>query len=337
MTGKICGTGSWAPDRVWDNNDLAKMVETSDQWIRERTGVVQRHIAKEDEDTVTMAAGAALKALEDAEMKAEEIDLILVATISPTEIMPCVACGVQERLGAEKATCFDLNGACTGSLLALNTAQAYLAQGIYRNALVIGAEKLSGLTDWTDRGTCILFGDGAGAVVLRAEEGGSYAQVTHSIGKKGGALTLQSRNQIRYENDPKAKETYIQMNGKEVFSFAVSKVPEAVKELLSREHVSCEDIGRVKIPALLRKYTGKQLEFDHIAGLDRIERPITDYALIIQCGGCMITATQLRHRLQPAIDARIPVSNYGMTIAWLQGIFDRATQVFTCYRPNPSV
>ena len=141
MTGKICGTGSWAPDRVWDNNDLAKMVETSDQWIRERTGVVQRHIAKEDEDTVTMAAGAALKALEDAEMKAEEIDLILVATISPTEIMPCVACGVQERLGAEKATCFDLNGACTGSLLALNTAQAYLAQGIYRNALVIGAER----------------------------------------------------------------------------------------------------------------------------------------------------------------------------------------------------
>lgn len=169
MTGKICGTGSWTPDRVWDNNDLAKMVETSDQWIRERTGVVQRHIAKEDEDTVTMAAGAALKALEDAEMKAEEIDLILVATISPTEIMPCVACGVQERLGAEKATCFDLNGACTGSLLALNTAQAYLAQGIYRNALVIGAEKLSGLTDWTDRGTCILFGDGAGAVVLIAE------------------------------------------------------------------------------------------------------------------------------------------------------------------------
>ena len=156
--------------------------------------------------------------------------------------MPCVACGVQEQIGAENATCFDLNGACTGSLLALNTAQAYLAQGIYRSALVIGAEKLSGLTDWTDRGTCILFGDGAGAVVLKAEEGGKYAQVTHSIGKKGGALTLQSRNQICYENNPKAKETYIQMNGKEVFTFAVSKVPEAVKELLSREQVPCGDI-----------------------------------------------------------------------------------------------
>ena len=242
MTGKICGTGSWAPLKVWDNNDLARMVDTSDEWIRERTGVVQRHIAEENEDTVTMASRAAQRALEDADIKAEEIDLIIVATISPTEIMPCVACRVQEKLGAEKATCFDLNGACTGSLLALNTAQAYLSQGIYQTALVIGAEKLSGLTDWTDRGTCILFGDGAGAVVLKAEESGRYAQVTQSIGKKGGALTLRSRNQIQYETDPKAKETYIQMNGKEVFTFAVSKVPEAVKNLLSREKVPCEDI-----------------------------------------------------------------------------------------------
>lgn len=242
MTGKICGTGSWAPPKVWDNNDLARMVDTSDEWIRERTGVVQRHIAEENEDTVTMASRAAQRALEDADMKAEEIDLVIVATISPTEIMPCVACGVQEKLGAENATCFDLNGACTGSLLALNTAQAYLSQGIYQTALVIGAEKLSALTDWTDRGTCILFGDGAGAVVLKAEERGRYAQVTQSIGKKGGALTLRSRNQIQYETDPKAKETYIQMNGKEVFTFAVSKVPEAVKNLLSREKIPCEDI-----------------------------------------------------------------------------------------------
>ncbi len=242
MTGKIYGTGSWAPPKVWDNNDLARMVDTSDEWIRERTGVVQRHIAEENEDTVTMASRAAQRALEDADMKAEEIDLIIVATISPTEIMPCVACGVQDKIGAENATCFDLNGACTGSLLALNTAQAYLSQGIYQTALVIGTEKLSGLTDWTDRGTCILFGDGAGAVVLKAEENGRYAQVTHSIGKKGEVLTLRSRNQIQYETDPKAKETYIQMNGKEVFTFAVSKVPEAVKNLLSREKVPCEDI-----------------------------------------------------------------------------------------------
>ena len=242
MTTKIIGTGSYLPEHVVSNDDLAKLVDTSDEWIRERTGVVQRHIAEENEDTVTMASRAAQRALEDADIKAEEIDLIIVATISPTEIMPCVACGVQEKLGAEKATCFDLNGACTGSLLALNTAQTYLSQGIYQTALVIGAEKLSALTDWTDRGTCILFGDGAGAVVLKAEESGRYAQVTQSIGKKGGALTLRSRNQIQYETDPKAKETYIQMNGKEVFTFAVSKVPEAVKNLLSREKVPCEDI-----------------------------------------------------------------------------------------------
>ena len=243
MTGKICGTGSWVPDKVWDNNDLARMVETSDAWIRERTGVVQRHIAKENEDTVTMAARAAQKALEDAGMKAEEIDLIIVATISPTEIMPCVACGVQEQIGAENATCFDLNGACTGSLLALNTAQAYLAQGIYRSALVIGAEKLSGLTDWTDRGTCILFGDGAGAVVLKAEEGGRYAQVTHSIGKKGGALTCASRNQpVFAEINADITSTYMEMDGKEVFKFAVSKVPEAISELLEKAGKNKEDI-----------------------------------------------------------------------------------------------
>ena len=243
MVGKIKGTGSYRPVQVWDNDKLSRMMDTSDEWIRGRTGIGQRHIASSGETVAYMAARAAEEALSDAGMRPEEIDLLLVSTMSSERIMPCAACEVQKLIGAVNAACFDLNGACTGSLLALNTAQAYLAQGIYRNAIVIGAEKLSGLTDWTDRGTCILFGDGAGAVVLRAEEGGSYAQVTHSIGKKGGALTLQSRNQIRYENDPKAKETYIQMNGKEVFSFAVSKVPEAVKELLSREQVSGEDIS----------------------------------------------------------------------------------------------
>ena len=226
MTGKICGTGSWVPDKVWDNNDLARMVETSDTWIRERTGVVQRHIAKENEDTVTMAARAAQKALEDAGMKAEEIDLIIVATISPTEIMPCVACGVQEQIGAENATCFDLNGACTGSLLALNTAQAYLAQGIYRSALVIGAEKLSGLTDWTDRGTCILFGDGAGAAVLTAASTGLMAFDLGTSGRDGGSLTCP------FGTEPE-EVPYIHMAGRRVFQFAVRTVPETIRRVLA--------------------------------------------------------------------------------------------------------
>ena len=243
MTGKICGTGSWAPDRVWDNNDLAKMVETSDQWIRERTGVVQRHIAKEDEDTVTMAAGAALKALEDAEMKAEEIDLILVATISPTEIMPCVACEVQKQIGAVNAVCFDLNSACTGFLLALNTAQAYLGQKIYDTALVIGAEALSHLTNWQDRSTCVLFGDGAGAVVLKTEESAQYIQVSRSIGEDGAALTCASRNQQKFvKSDADLSETYMQMDGKEVFKFAVSKVPKVIEAVLQKAGKTKDEI-----------------------------------------------------------------------------------------------
>jgi 3-oxoacyl-[acyl-carrier-protein] synthase-3 len=242
MTGRICGTGSCIPDTVWDNDRLAQMVETSDEWIRERTGVVRGHNIQGDETTADLAAGAAQAALKDAGMDASELDLIIVATISPCSIMPGISCMVQKQIGAEKATCFDLNAACTGFLFALNTAQAYIGQGIYQTALVIGAESLSNLVDWEDRSTCILFGDGAGAVVLKAEEGGRYAQVTHSIGEKGAALTLASRNQPRYENDPRAKETYMQMDGQAVFKFAVSRVPEAIEALLKQEGIGQEQI-----------------------------------------------------------------------------------------------
>lgn len=243
MFGKICGTGSYIPELVWDNDRLAQMVETSDEWIRERTGVARRHIISGEETTAQMASEAAKAAVADAGMDASEIDLILVATISSNTIMPCTACEVQKAIGADRATCFDLNAACTGFLFALNTAQAYLAQGVYRTALVIGAESLSGLVDWTDRSTCILFGDGAGAAVLRADEGARFAQVTHSIGSKGEALTCSSRNQQRYANQPGAKETYMWMDGKEVFKFAVSKVPEAIRELLEKEALGTEDIA----------------------------------------------------------------------------------------------
>lgn len=243
MFGRICGTGSYIPELVWDNDRLAQMVETSDEWIRERTGVARRHIISGGETTAQMASEAARAALADAGMDASEIELILVATISSNTIMPCTACEVQKAVGADRATCFDLNAACTGFLFALNTAQAYLAQGIYRTALVIGAESLSGLVDWTDRSTCILFGDGAGAAVLRADEDARFAQVTHSIGSKGEALTCSSRNQQRFAKEPEAKETYMWMDGKEVFKFAVSKVPEAVRELLKKEGLGTEEIA----------------------------------------------------------------------------------------------
>ena len=241
MTGKITGTGSWVPEHILDNDALSNMVDTSDQWIRERTGVERRHIARQ-ETTAGMAAKAAQRALEQANVDPEEVELILVATISGNEILPCTACSVQEMLGAVRATCFDLNSACTGFLFALNTAQAYLKSCIYRNALVIGAESLSNLTHWKDRGTCILFGDGAGAVFLEADEKSRYAQITHSEGEKGRALTCSSRNQKQYVEHPDAQETYMEMDGREVFKFAVSCVPQVIRELLEKEKLSGEEI-----------------------------------------------------------------------------------------------
>ncbi|MDD3279288.1 MAG: ketoacyl-ACP synthase III [Lachnospiraceae bacterium] len=233
MFGRICGTGSYTPNMVWDNDKLAEMVETNDAWIRERTGVARRHIAK-DETASFMAVKAAQEAIKNAGIDPEAVDLIIAATISSEVIMPSLSCMVQARLGADKAFCFDLNAACTGFLFALNTAQAYLSLGIYKTAIVIGTECLSNLVDWQDRGTCILFGDGAGAVVIRAEEQTLYSQVSHSDGEKGQVLTCQSRNQRKLELCPKAEETYIRMDGGAVFKFAVSKVPEVIHELMNQ-------------------------------------------------------------------------------------------------------
>lgn len=242
MVGIICGTGSFVPGQVWDNRKLSQMVDTSDEWIRERTGVTRRHIAQKEESTAYMASRAAEAALADAGMEAGEVELLIVATISPNRMMPCAACEVQRAVGAEHAVCFDLNAACTGFLFALNTAQAYISQGLYRNAVVIGAETLSNLTNWEDRSTCILFGDGAGAVVLKASEKGIYEQAAHSVGSRGEVLTCGSRNQILYEDEPKAAETYIQMDGREVFQFAVSKVPEVIREVLEKARKKKEEV-----------------------------------------------------------------------------------------------
>ncbi len=248
MSGIICGTGSYVPPYSMDNNDIAKLVETSDEWIRERTGVVRRHIIQE-ETTVSMAARAGQSALENAGIKPEEVDLILVSTISSNVILPCAACEVQRELGAVNATCFDLNAACTGFLLGYNTAAAYLAAGVYQTALVIGSESLSNLTNWKDRSTCILFGDGAGAAVIQRGEGRHYLPVTHSNGAKGGALTCKSRHdhngltrhqEVETLADP---EYFMQMDGQAVFKFAVRSVPQAVEEVLEANQVKKEEIS----------------------------------------------------------------------------------------------
>lgn len=245
MKGKICGTGSCAPEHVVDNEDLSRMVDTSDAWIRERTGVVKRHIIGE-ETTVSMAVSAAQKALENGNVRAEEIELLIVCTFTSEILLPCAACEVQKRLGAVNAACFDLNAACTGFLFAYHTAQAYIAAGLCRTVLLIGSESLSNMVDWEDRGTCILFGDGAGAAVLRAEPGEPPAAVMHSDGAAGGALMLQSLHRGGFPQEcrregadvlKKPAGTHggsIRMEGREVFQFAAKRVPEAIQELLDR-------------------------------------------------------------------------------------------------------
>lgn len=260
MTSTIYGTGSFIPSYTMDNHDIARLVDTSDEWIQERTGIAERHIIR-GETTISMAAEAGRRALKNAGVSPQEVDLILVSTISSNLILPCAACEVQKELGAVNATCFDLNAACTGFVFAYNTAVAYLSGGIYRTALVIGSESLSNLTNWKDRGTCILFGDGAGAAVIRADgpgtegakgTGGNYIPITHSDGGRGGALTCKSRhdfNGLTDENDRHCTKNltdesyYMEMDGQSVFKFAVKSVPEAITEVLKLNQVDSEEIS----------------------------------------------------------------------------------------------
>ena len=240
MTGVICGTGSSVPVHTMDNNDIAQLVETSDEWIRERTGVVRRHVIQ-DETTVSMACEAAEKALENSHTSPEEVDLILVSTISSNVILPCAACEVQKEIGAVNATCYDMSAACTGFVFAYFSALAYLSAGLYRTILIIGSESLSNLTNWKDRGTCILFGDGAGAAVVKATDGTFYYPVTHSDGQLGAALTCTSRHTKNWQDIPE-EEMYMQMDGRGVFQFAVKRVPEVIREALEKNSLQLEDI-----------------------------------------------------------------------------------------------
>ena len=227
-TGKITGTGSYVPSNFMDNFDLSNIVDTNDAWIQERTGIIRRHISTDDA-TISMASKAAVQAIENAKISPNDIDLILVATMSPQSVLPCTACEVQKSIQADQATCFDLNAACSGFLYAYNTAQAYIASEVYKTVLVIGTETLSNLIDWKDRGTCILFGDGAGAVVLSATEEGVYSTVTHSDGQKKDALTCDLGSVIK-------------MNGQEIFKFAVKQIPICIQELLEKNHLAVSDI-----------------------------------------------------------------------------------------------
>ena len=223
-----------------------RSVDTNDEWIRSRTGIGERRIATED-STSDMAAKAAARAIEQAAILPEEIDLILLATSSPDSCFPNGACEVQAKLGAVNAACYDISAACTGFVFALSTAHAFISAGIYKTALVIGADVLSKLIDWTDRGTCVLFGDGAGAAVVRADETGILGLNMHSNGEKGGVLTCGSRSNGNFLLGRKPELGYMTMDGQEVFKFAVKKVPECMNEVLRETGYTTQDIDHFVI------------------------------------------------------------------------------------------
>lgn len=266
MPARIIGTGSALPALLLSNRELEKIVDTTDEWIRSRTGIESRHIAVE-ETTTSMAIEAAKKALQDAKASPEELDLIIVGTISPDHYFPSTACEIQSALGAVNATAFDISAACAGFLFGLGIVDAYMKAGTVRTALVVGAETLSKMMDWNDRSTCVLFGDGAGAAVVRSDESGIMSMVQGSDGARGNALTCEGR---RVNNPYKKNDTsldYTKMNGQEVYKFAVKTVPKSIEEALLKADVKADDVkyfllhqANLRIIEAVAKRLGQSIE-----------------------------------------------------------------------------
>jgi 3-oxoacyl-[acyl-carrier-protein] synthase-3 len=237
----IIGVGSYVPEKVLTNFDISKMVETSDEWIRERTGIRERRISAKNEATSDLGVKAARKALASAGFAPEKIELIIVGTSSPDMLFPSTACIIQDQLGAVNAAAFDVSAACSGFNYALAAASSFIESGAYNNVLVIGADTLTKYLDWTDRNTCILFGDGAGAVMLNASTDGNgvLANYLGAEGSGGKYLIMPGGG----SRDPEAKKRFIWMDGKEVFKFAVKVLPKCVKKVLEKASLTVDDIS----------------------------------------------------------------------------------------------
>jgi 3-oxoacyl-[acyl-carrier-protein] synthase-3 len=248
-TVSIIGTGSYVPEKILTNAELSRMVDTSDEWITTRTGIKERRIAAKDEFTSDMATKAALKAIEQANIAAAEIDLILVATATPDMLFPATACFVQKNIGATNAACLDISAACAGFLFGVQIAQQFITSHTHDTVLVIGADKLTSITNWTDRNTCVLFGDGAGAAILR-HRGGAHGVISTHIGSNGQFTDILfmpgggSRCPITAENVGRNLNT-IHMSGKEVYKQAVIAMFSAAQKALQQAGLSIEDIACV--------------------------------------------------------------------------------------------
>ena len=229
MNAGVLGVGKYVPEKIVTNHDLEKIVDTNDEWIKSRTGIEERRIAEDGMDTSDMAYEAAVEALKHADIKAEEIDMILVATVTPDQPFPSVSCMLQERLGAKKAAAMDISAACAGFMYGMVTAKQFIESGAYKHVLIVGVEKLSKITDWKDRNTAVLFGDGAGAVVMgRVSEGRGI--LSFELGADGtGAKHL-------YQDE------YIIMNGREVFKFAVRQMADSSVNVIEQAGLTKDDV-----------------------------------------------------------------------------------------------
>ncbi len=240
---RIEGTGGYLPEKVLSNHDLEKMVETSDQWITDRTGIKKRHIAADNETTCDLAEHAARQAIDAAGILPTDIDLIIVATTTPDRVFPSTACLLQQRLGIRGCAAFDVQAVCTGFVYALGVADKFIASGSHRRVLVIGAETMSRIIDWTDRATCVLFGDGAGAVVLGAsDEAGILSTHLHADGQYKDLLSTTGGVSEGY-GDQESGVVYITMQGNEVFKIAVNTLGRIVDETLAANNMKKTDIN----------------------------------------------------------------------------------------------
>ena len=244
---KMIGFGLYTPKNLVENERLQEFLETSDEWIRTRTGIERRYISL-DENTSDLAVEASKKALNQAGLSAEEIDLIIVATVTPDNFTPSTACIVQDKLGAKNAWAFDINAACTGFIYALKLGRSLIRSGEAKNALIIGAETLSKALNWEDRGSCVLFGDGAGAIVLTSteEDCGIKCVNVKSDGSKGDSLVIQGLPlNSPFKDRKEVSENYINMNGREIFKFATKVMEESIVEILEKENIKIEDIDAI--------------------------------------------------------------------------------------------
>jgi 3-oxoacyl-[acyl-carrier-protein] synthase III len=241
----ITGMGKYVPSRILTNKELEEMVDTSDEWITTRTGMKERRIADDDMPTSVLALKSAQEALKDSGLDAKELDLIIVATVTPDMLFPATACIIQEQLGAVKAATFDLEAGCSGFVYALGVAAGFINSGMYENALIIGAETLSKITDWEDRGTCVLFGDGAGAAVLQATDKGGL--LAFDLGADGGGadtLYMPGGGSLYPTSSKTVKEKmhFIKMEGNPVFKFAVKRMGQASLDVLKKAGLKPEDV-----------------------------------------------------------------------------------------------